>query len=134
MAKSTNELWESIAEDPGNPAFADLAEQLRGEGKLSETIEVCLAGLSSNPSCFKGRLVLARAFLQKGFVPFAQREIEQLCVALPDNTALQKLADKLDVRPAASTGGTSSSVKTSNLDSLVAEAELNFDDIELIEK
>jgi predicted Zn-dependent protease len=110
--------------EPGDPVFAEYAERLRASGRHGEAIEICLRGLSSNPSCHGGRLVLARTFYEKGYHPFAQREVEQLARDLPDSRTVQQLRARL-------CGGAS---QNETREERVAEAEFDIDELELIEK
>lgn len=106
-------------------AFAESAENLRRSGKLEEALKVCLQGLSANPAHHKGRLVLARVFFEMGYLPFAIREIEELCEALPESKSLQRLRDKLSPQPAEASGGA---------EETVAEADFDLDELDLIAK
>jgi hypothetical protein len=64
------DLIEMLKADPGNPLFASFAESLRQEGRHQEAMAVCFTGLSANPSCHGGRLVLARCFYERGELLF----------------------------------------------------------------
>lgn len=134
----SKDLAELVFQDPGNPAFVDLAESLRTSGKLSESLQVCLAGLSRNPDLHRGRLVLARVFFELGFVPFCLQEIHNLIKELPNNNALLRLAEKLDPSfessrlnlnpdsarlPLSDTASSNSQAD----ESVVAEADFDFD-------
>jgi len=111
--------------DCGDPAFAELADLLRRTSRLTEALEVCLAGLSRNPGVYRGRLTLARIYVERGWHPFAVREIEVLSRELPTNEALQRLRAKL-----AADGGTGGAGSTS----MVAETELDLEALELLER
>ncbi len=103
------EIKAVLAEDPGNSIFPEYADELRRRGELSQALEICLAGLSASPSSYRGRLVLAHVFYEKGLVPFAIREIEHLCLSFPEKASLRKLlktlspeaAGRLTARPEA---------------------------------
>ena len=89
---------------------------------------VCFNGLAQNPAHHKGRLVLARIHYELGQIPFAIREITELCRALPDSKSLKRLRDKLapETAPAASpAAGTA--------EETVAEADFDFEELEMIE-
>jgi hypothetical protein len=97
------QLRETLAADPGNPAFVDLAALLMAKEAFAEGIQVCLRGLSVNPDCHKGRLLLAHLMFRSGFIPFAAREVAYLCQMFPEHSYLASLLAKLDpgfVQPA----------------------------------
>ena len=125
---SEEELRKTLASDAGNPAFVELAEILRGRGASTEALETCLSGLSRNPTCHQGRLILARLFYERGMFGFAVREIEALREAMPDSKTLLKLQEKL------SPGSTSAQVEPAKLaqSEVVAETDFDFDELELI--
>ncbi len=85
----------TLGKDPGDPSFADYAEHLRLDDKLTEALQVCLQGLNSNPSCHKGRLVLARIYYQQRFIGFALRELYQIADALPERRSIVRLIERL---------------------------------------
>lgn len=122
-----------LEDDPGNPAFADYADLLRREGDLTRAIEMCLRGLSHNPSHDLGRLVLARLFYERGWTPFAIREVEELCRRHPSNAGLTRLIKA--IRPegelpeaAVAQAAPGSSEET------IAEADFDFEELDLIEE
>ena len=117
-----NEKKKLIEEEPGDPAFADVAEEVRREGRLDEALRICLRGLSESPSCSKGRLVLARIFFDMRCMPFALREVEELCRMWPENKALTRLRGKL----------TPERIEAKDGEETVAEADFEFDEIEMM--
>ena len=114
---------ELLTENPGAPEFVEFAIKLREQGRVEEAILICLAGLSANPDRHQGRLVLARLFYDRRYVPFAVREVEMLTKAFPDSETLNKLLAKL------SPGGGAGSAQNST----VSEAEFGFEAIDLLE-
>lgn len=116
-----------LAADPGNPIFADYAEELRVQGKHVEAQQVALKGLSHNPSCHLGRLALARCFYDLSLLPFARREIAELCRVLPKVASLKRLAEKLAVenydRPVDDSAAEHE---------VLAEEEFDFGEIDLV--
>ncbi len=124
---SENELRQSVAADPGNPLFVELAEVLRKRGAATEALQTCLIGLSKNPTCHQGRLVLARLFYEGGMYGFAVREIEALREAMPESKTLIKLMEKL----APGSTSLSAAVKQAETE-VVAETDFEFDELELI--
>lgn len=125
---SEDELRRAVSEDAGAQAFVELAERLRRRGSLSEALEVCLNGLTKNPTNHQGRLVLARVFYDRRSYPFAVRELEALQEALPESKTIRRLLEKLapgmQVNPAA---------RKAEAPETVAETELEFDAIDLLE-
>lgn len=120
-----------LVTDPGNPLFAEYAENLLSQGKLKEAQDICLAGLSANPSFSRGRLVLARVFFERSFVPFAVRELEVLREEIPENKFVQRLVERLapdvankDQRKRGADNG----------EDTVAETDFDIGEIELLEK
>lgn len=127
-----------LHEDAGDPIFAEYADQLRREGRHEEALHCCLAGLSANPTCHRGRLVLARLFYDWRYLSFAVRELEHLRSQLPSNTSITKLLAKL------SPGGSSSAPSDAlapepasaspNQPVAVAEGEFDLDALELVDE
>lgn len=115
-----------LAEDPGNPIFADYCEELRIQGKLLEAVQVAIKGLSRNPSCHIGRLALARCFYDLNCLPFARREIAELHEALPTLKSLGRLAERLSVFSAPSETGEAAET------AVLAEEEFDFGELDLV--
>jgi len=121
--------WQAVLlEDPGNPYFAEVSENLRKEGRYAEAYRVCFAGLSANPNCHVGRLALARLFYDQGFFPFAVRELEVLRSKLPENKTLLKLLMKL------SPERVETPVASQVPETTLAEVEFDFREIDLLEE
>lgn len=127
MATKEKEYKDTLGADPGNPIFADYADLLRQEARYNEGMEVCLAGLSLNPVCHKGRLVLARIYYERGFLPFAVNELLILNRKLPESVSVRKLLEKLAPDEQLSEAG-------SGQEAVVSETEFNFEQLDLIEK
>lgn len=126
-----------LEEDSGDPVFAEYAEHLRREGRPLEALNVCLKGLSGNPSCHKGRLALARVFYEQEYFPFARRELEQLAQELPENQSLKRLLEKFSIEAAAAEskkGFKGSQGGMSEDDSVVAEADFDFECLDLLDE
>jgi hypothetical protein len=98
-----DELRLRVQQNPGDPAFADLIALLMARDAFGEAILVGLKGVSSNPDCHKGRLLLAHALFRAGCVPFAAREIGELITEFPDKVHLKNLLNRL--RPDSVTSG-----------------------------
>lgn len=89
------ELRERVRNSPGDPCFADLMAFLITQEALGEAILVGLRGLSLNPNIHRGRLFLAHAMFRSGCIPFAAREVKELCREFPDREHLKALLEKL---------------------------------------
>ena len=122
---------EILKNDAGNPIFVDVAEAYRRESNLDAAIEVCLKGLSANPSCHLGRLVLARVFFERGELPFAAREVRELCSALPEIESLKRLMKSLS--PDAQESVPKPQVEAATTQNTVAEADFDLDEIDILE-
>ncbi|MBP9946579.1 MAG: tetratricopeptide repeat protein, partial [Vicinamibacteria bacterium] len=57
----TAELRRKLEKDPASRLFAQLAEELRKDGRHEEAIAVARGGLEKNPNYPSARLTLARA-------------------------------------------------------------------------
>lgn len=134
---------EVLKENPGDPAFVEYANHLLETGHDDQAMMVCLAGLSSNPGEHRGRLLLARIFFLKSFIPFAISELRILNKALPENEPIRKLLQKLslsaegEVGSAAPTEASRLTKDSSQEDQeaeevTVAESDFDFDDLDLI--
>ncbi len=135
-----NEL-EILQNDAGNPIFVDVAESYRSNGEMREALDVCLKGLSANPSCHLGRLVLARVFYERGDLPFAAREVRELCSQLPEIESLRRLFKSLapdgqhEVPLSAQISSQPVPVKVEpSGNDTVAEAEFDLDEIDILEE
>jgi tetratricopeptide (TPR) repeat protein len=85
------ELRKKLEKDPGSRLFAQLAEELRKEGKHDEAITVARSGLEKIPNYPSARLTLARALLDSGQIRDAKPELEQVVKASPDNIIAGRL-------------------------------------------
>ena len=80
-----DELRRRLERDPGSRLFAQLAEELRKSGELTEAIRVARAGLAVNPAYPSARLTLGRALLDFGDATSARVELESALRDAPDN-------------------------------------------------
>jgi predicted Zn-dependent protease len=118
-----DETKELLEREPGNPVFAELAAYLISQELLGEAILTCMRGLSVNPDCHKGRLILAHALFRSGFTPFAAKELQLLCKAFPDHKYLKNLLSRLD--PTAAVDGPSGTTDSRGRE--VADIEFDVD-------
>lgn len=126
------EAQEILAADAGNPIFAEYANFLREQQEFLRALDVCLSGLSLNPECHKGRLVLARIFYEKKYLPFAVREVELLCGKIPENQFLNRLLQQLSPESGALRDKTAAG--SENSEGVIAEADFDFDELEMIDE
>lgn len=87
----TGELRRKLEKDPGSRLFAQLAEELRKDGKHDEAISVARKGLEKNPNYPSARLTLARALLDSGRPAEAKPELEAIVKVSPDNIMASRL-------------------------------------------
>jgi predicted Zn-dependent protease len=121
------ELEALVLADPGDSAFAELADIYRRSGDYGGALDLCYNGLSANPECHLGRVVLARVFYERLQFPFAIRELRELAVLDPKNIFVSKLLSML---------APSGEPYISSPDSVsrpMAEAEFSFEDLSAID-
>ncbi len=106
MDKDTSEiakLTERISKDPKSKLFVPLAEEYKKAGDIEMSIHVLMEGLKNNPGYVTARSFLGRLLIEKGDLPGAQKEFEEVVKVIPDNLMAQrKLGDlyALQDRPA----------------------------------
>jgi tetratricopeptide (TPR) repeat protein len=87
-------LTERISRDPKSKLFVPLAEEYKKAGDINMAIHVLTEGLKNNPGYVTARSFLGRLLIEKGDLPSAQKEFEEVVRAIPDNLMAQrKLAD-----------------------------------------
>jgi hypothetical protein len=74
---------------------------------------------------------LARSYFDKGFIPFAARELEILCRDLPQSKTLRKLLETVAPARAKMLGPIGEAPQGVG-ESTVAETDFSLDDIELL--
>lgn len=85
-------------EDPTSIVFASLAEFFLGVEKTDEAVRLCLEGLHHHPEFVSGRLVLAKAFLQKGEYQRAKSELRRVLEKVPNQEKAKELLNLIGVR------------------------------------
>src|SRR5262245_55343457 len=85
------ELRKKLEKDPGSRLFAQLAEELRKDGKHEEAVTVARKGLEKHRNYPSARLTLARALLDSAQPGEAKPELEQIVKASPDNILASRL-------------------------------------------
>ena len=138
MPLADSDYEKILNQDPGNAVFAEFADILRSRYDYNRALRVCFSGLSSNPTCTHGRLVLARLFYEQSYTNFAVRELKELKVQLPDSKALEtilnKLAPDIAVEKVAFEYSEEKVTQSSEeAEQALAEGEFDLDDIELID-
>lgn len=92
--KDIEKLKEKVDKDPNSKLFVPLAEEYRKEGMLDDAVKVLLTGLERQPGYVSARVSLGKIYLEKGQMPEARTEFEQVVRAIPDNLfAHRKLAE-----------------------------------------
>ncbi len=88
------ELRRRVQADPASIAFAALAEEYRRARRFEEAIETCRTGLQRHPSYLSARVTLGRSLLEVQQYEEAQKELEHVLKAAPENlAAIRALAD-----------------------------------------
>jgi predicted Zn-dependent protease len=121
------ELEALVLDDPGDSAFAELADIYRRNGDYGGALDLCFNGLSANSECYLGRVVLARVFYERLQFPFAIRELKELALLDPKNIFVSKLLSML----APSEEGYFSS--SDSVSRPMAQAEFSFEDLSAID-
>ncbi|HXB57567.1 MAG TPA: tetratricopeptide repeat protein [Vicinamibacteria bacterium] len=87
MADNTriDELRRRLDKEPGSRLFAQLAEELRKEGELSDAIRVARTGLLQHPAYTSAHMTLGRAYLDTGDLAGARAQFEAVLRGAPDN-------------------------------------------------
>lgn len=124
-----DDVSEILKNDPGNPVFVKEAERLIKLGRFQDAQDVCFAGISANPSAHRGRLLLSRIFYERGYLPFAVRELEELSSVVKDNRFLKRILEKLAPQLQAATAGNAGGGER-----VVAETDFDIGDIELLDE
>ena len=92
-----DELRSRLQREPGSRLFAQLAEELRKDGDLTEAIRVARSGLALHPNYPSARLTLGRALIESGNLTAARTELESVLRGAPDNIlASRMLAECLE--------------------------------------
>ena len=84
-------------QDPTSIVFAPIAEFLLRYRLVDDAIRVCLEGLRHHPEFVSGRLVLAKAFVQKKEYPRAKEELRRILQQIPGQgkaTEMMSLVDE----------------------------------------
>ncbi len=93
-SKDIEKLKEKFEKDPNSKLFLPLAEEYRKEGMLDEAIDALQAGLEKHQAYTSARVLLGKIYLEKGMLPEATKEFENVIASVPDNLfAHKKLAE-----------------------------------------
>ncbi len=97
MEKDASEiakLTERILKDPKSKLFVPLAEEYKKIGQIDMAISVLNEGLKNNPGYATARSFLGRLLFEQGNLAGAQKELDEVVKAIPDNLLAQrKLGD-----------------------------------------
>jgi tetratricopeptide (TPR) repeat protein len=91
VAGRVDELRKRLEAQPESRLFAQLAEELRKEGRLDEAVRVCREGLRHHPAYPSAHMTLGRAFFDKRELAAARTEFEAVLAAAPDNILAGRL-------------------------------------------
>jgi tetratricopeptide (TPR) repeat protein len=80
-----DDLRRRLDKEPGSRLFAQLAEELRKEGELSDAIRVARTGLLQHPAYPSAHMTLGRALLDTGDLAGARAQFEAVLRGAPDN-------------------------------------------------
>ena len=89
-----DELRRRLEKDPAARVFALVAEELRREGELEESVRVCREGLQRYSPYPSLQLTLGRALLEDGDPVLAHAELEAVLRAAPDNIVARRLLEE----------------------------------------
>ena len=81
------DLRRRVRKDPASIAFAQLAEEYRRAGQYRESVDACCAGLVLHPTYLPAHVTLGRSLIELGELDQAQRELETVLRAAPENLA-----------------------------------------------
>ena len=92
-------LQRRVQSDPAPFVFAQLAEEYRRAGRLSDAVACCRTGLQRHPGYLSARLILARSLTALARWEEAAQEYEQVVASAPDNlAATRELAEIYEKR------------------------------------
>jgi cytochrome c-type biogenesis protein CcmH/NrfG len=86
-----DDLRKRLEREPGSRLFAQLAEELRKDGELTDAIRVARAGLQSHPNYPSARMTLGRALFDTKDFGAARVEFEAVLRGAPDNILASRL-------------------------------------------
>ncbi len=90
MADDFQRLWDTVARDPGDPAFVQLGEQLRRRGELESAARVAVAGLERQPDLADGHDLYARVLTDMGDYDAAEEEWREALAVDPRHAGANK--------------------------------------------
>jgi len=94
LSPEIGRLTAQLAKDPKSKLFIPLAEEYMKAGMAEEAVMALEEGLKANPSYMSARVLLGKAYLEKGDSAAARGQFESVVKAIPDNLlAHKKLAD-----------------------------------------
>jgi len=84
-------------ENPSSIVFAPVADYFLMYGKAEDAITVCKEGLKHNPDSVSGRMVMAKAYLIRGELEEADKELERVLDLVPTHSRAQELRIEIDL-------------------------------------
>ena len=98
--------YEQWQQDPASIVFAPMADFLLSVGNTEEAIRICLEGLNHHPEFISGRLVLAKAFIQKREFERAKEELHRVLAKVPAQKRAKELFVLIEVEKTAAVSPT----------------------------
>lgn len=95
IAPDLERLAARCAADPGDHAFAALADALRKAGSLDDAQRVALAGVHASPDYVPGHFALARVWIARREVERARDELVAALMLDPGHPAVQRALEAL---------------------------------------
>lgn len=95
LSRTEQEVVKRFGEDPGGRGFLPVADVLRSQKLIDESIELLTQGVQIHPGFAVARVVLARELYHRGMLMESWRCLDESPVSLSDNVLAQKLIFKL---------------------------------------
>ena len=87
--------WSQWQQDPSSIVFASIADFMFRCRMFDEAIDICKKGLTVHPNFVMGRIVLARAYLEKNEKVLAEAELRRVLRIQPEQRQAKELLHKL---------------------------------------
>ena len=97
LSRTEREVARRFEADPQGRSFLPVADILRANRLIDESLELLTQGVALHPTFTVARVVLARELLNKGMVEASWRTLEESPVPLQANLLAQKLRFRLAV-------------------------------------
>lgn len=97
LSRTEKEVLKRFKSDPEGRSFLPVADILRAHGKIDESLELLLQGVTRHPRFTVARVVLARDLFRKGMVAESWQCLEDSPIAIEENILAQKLKFKMSI-------------------------------------